>query len=166
MRLPRMVPLPLLMLGALPATGHSQTLSPRAIEDINAAAVVRVRLSAGRQGQLFAPQADSTNLRYGRSRVLNHGGSLVELAPPLAMADVVEIQRPIGSHAGHGAKIGAGIGAGLALLAVIVASSDPWTEPSAGQAVGAIVVWTFMGAGVGALLGGGSKQWETVYRAP
>jgi len=91
---------------------------------------------------------------------------LAHFGEVLQVADMLEIQRPIGSNAGQGAKIGAGIGAGLALLAVIAASGDEWTAPSAGQAVAAVGIWTLMGAGVGALIGGSSKRWETVYRAP
>jgi len=165
MRSPLVVSLPLLLLGVLPASGQSRTLSPRAIEDINAAAVVRVRLTAGRRSMLYAPQADSTTLRYRRSPMPNHDGSLVQLAPPLQVADMVEIQRPIGTNAGHGAKSGAGIGAGLAVLALFAASGTEFS-PSARHAVAAVTIWTFIGAGVGALIGVGSKGWETVYRAP
>ena len=166
MRAVRMLTLPLLIMLAVPARASSQTLSSRAIEEINAAALVRVQLTAGKRGLLYAPQADSTSLRYERSHGLQRGGSVVQLAPPLAVADVVEIQRPIGNNAGHGAKIGAAIGLGLSLLAVAAASSDPWAKPTTGEAVGVTVFWTSIGAGIGALIGNGSKRWETVYRAP
>ena len=158
--------LPLLALIAVPTLARGQSLSPRAIEDINRAALVHVRLTAGAQGTLVNPQADSTSLRYGQSHVRNRGGSVVELAAPLPVTDVIEIQRPTGTNAGKGARIGAVIGASLALLAVIAASGDSWTSPSAGQSVAAIGVWTLLGAGVGSLIGNGSKRWETIYRAP
>ncbi|HEV8509326.1 MAG TPA: hypothetical protein VGQ48_02630 [Gemmatimonadales bacterium] len=166
MRTYAIVPLSLVSLAALVAPAAGQSLSARAIAQINASALVHVRLVDGECGMLITPDADSTTLRYGESRVRNRGGSVVQLAAPLPIADLIEIQRPIGTNAGKGAKIGAGIGAGLALLAVIAASSDEWTRPTTGQSVAAIGVWTLLGAGVGSLIGNGSKRWETVYRAP
>ena len=166
MRTYAIVPLSLVTLGALAAPGAAQSLSARAIAQINASALVHVQLIDGERGTLITPQADSTTVRYGESRVLNRGGSVVQLAEPLPVANFIEIQRPIGTGAGKGAKIGAGIGATLAVLAVIAASGDAWTSPTAGQSIAAIGVWTLLGAGVGSLIGNGSKKWETVYRAP
>ena len=166
MRSYAIVPLSLVTLGALAAPGAAQSLSARAIAQINASALVHVQLIDGERVTLITPQADSTTVRYGDSRVLNRGGSVVQLAEPLPVADFIEIQRPIGTGAGKGAKIGAGIGATLAVLAVIAASGDEWTRPTAGQSIAAIGLWTLLGAGAGSLIGNGSKRWETVYRAP
>jgi hypothetical protein len=157
---------PLLIVAGWPALVWGQSFSPRVIREINGAALVRINLSTGVRGTLYAPQADSLSLRYDHSQALNRGGSVVQLAEPLPVADFIEIQRPIGTGAGKGAKIGAGIGATLALLAVIATSGDEWTRPTAGQSIAAIGVWTLLGAGVGSLIGNGSKRWETVYRAP
>ena len=166
MRMPSLIPLSLVALGALAAPGAAQSLSARAIAQINASALVHVQLIDGERGTLITPQADSTTVRYGESRVRNRGGSVVRLAEPLPIANLIEIQRPIGTNAGKGARIGAAVGAGLALLAVIAASSDEWTRPTAGQSVAAIGIWTLFGAAVGSLIGNGSQRWETVYRAP
>jgi hypothetical protein len=165
MRSLRQLSLPLLALITAPSL-RGQAFSPRAIADINHAPLVHVQLTAGTRGTLVNPQADSLSLRYGQSHVRNRGGSIVELAAPLPVADVLEIQRPIGTNAGKGARIGGIVGASLAVLAVIAASGDEWTAPTAGQSVAAIGVWTLLGAGVGSLIGNGSTRWETIYRAP
>ncbi len=170
MRSLRIILLPLLVgaLAATAASAQSQSLSSRAVADINAATLVRVSLVRGPSGMLLRPQADSMSLRYGQSRMRSRGGSVVELAAPLAVADVLEIERPVGTNAGKGARIGAGIGAALSLLAVVVtaSSNDYYYKPSAGQYVAAVGIWTLLGAGIGSLIGNGSKKWETVYRAP
>ena len=165
MRSLRLLSLPLLALIAVPSLA-GQAFSPRAIADINHAPLVHVQLTAGTRGTLINPQADSLSLRYGQSHVRNRGGSVVEMAAPLPVADVIEIQRPIGTNAGKGARIGGIAGASLAVLAVIAASGDPWTSPSAGQSIAAVGIWTLFGAGVGSLIGSGSTRWETIYRAP
>ena len=170
MRSLRIILLPLLVgaLAATAASAQSQSLSSRAVADINAATLVRVSLVRGAQRH---PAQAAGRLDEPALRAEPHarrGGSVVELAAPLAVADVLEIERPVGTNAGKGARIGAGIGAALSLLAVVVtaSSTDYYYKPSAGQYVAAVGIWTLLGAGIGSLIGNGSKKWETVYRQP
>lgn len=146
-----------------PTRATPQALAPQIVEQINAATRVRVRLVTGNRGTLYAPRADSAVLAFDRSAFFNSGGSVVVLPPPLAIARVAQIDVPDGSHAGHGAKIGAGIGAGVALLAV-AACSGSICGVTAGEAVGAVAVWSVIGAGLGAVFGSGSPRWRTIYR--
>jgi hypothetical protein len=151
-----------LVLAAAPVLARAQALSSQLVEQINTSTRARVRLVTGSRGTLYAPRADSTSLAYDRSEFLNRGGSVVALSAPLPIGQIAEIQVSNGSHADNGAKIGGGVGAGLALLAV-AACSGSICQPSTGQAVGAVVVWTFIGAGVGALIGSLSPRWKTIY---
>ncbi len=92
---------------------------------------------------------------------------MVALPAPLSISQIAEIQVTNGSHAGNGAKIGGLVGAGLALFAVAACSgSNSICQPSTGQAVGAVVELTFLGAGVGVLIGSLSPRWKTIYAVP
>jgi hypothetical protein len=154
----------LLLLAGAPVLASAQELGSEVVGQINASSKARVRLLEGPRATLYSPKADSTSLGFKRGEFVNHAGSVVQLSQPLGVAQVAEIQVAKGSNAGKGAKIGGGIGAALALLAIAVTSGDPYVSPSTGQAVGAVVVWTFIGAGVGALIGSASTRWKPVYR--
>ena len=157
-------PILLVILPLLAAPARSQTLTSRAIEQINAAARVRVRFASGIRVTLYAPRADSARLRYELGEARNRGGTLVVVAPPLPMADVLEIQRPIGTHTWKGAKLGAAI---LGVWALMLCHSDMGGGTcTSSQTRSGVAVSAFIGAGIGALIGSGSKRWETVYRAP
>src|SRR5258708_14750822 len=151
-----------LVLAASPVFAMSQALAPQIVEQINAATRVRVRLVTGSRGTIYAPRADSTSLTFDRSSFLNRGGSVVTLPAPLAVGQIAAIDVMDGSHAGSAAKIGGGVGAGIALLA---GGGWPGTlcQPTTGQAIGAVVVWTIIGGAVGALFGSGSPRWRTIY---
>ncbi len=152
-----------LLLVGLSAEISAQELPPEVIQRVSAASMIRVQLVAGGWGSLNAPAVDSAGLSYTGSRFLNRGGGYLELAPPLPIAQVARIQVPHGSHAGRGARIGGAVGLGLSLLAIAVTAGDDWVSPTTGQAVGAVVSWTAIGAGVGALIGSTSRRWTTVY---
>jgi hypothetical protein len=154
------------LLGCLPAQATAQTLPPEAMQQVNTASRIRVRLASGERGALYAPAIDSASLSYTGSRLLGLGGSLAQLPPPLPVSQITQIQVPHGSHALLGGKVGAGVGCGLSLLAIAVTSGDGWTSPTAGEAGRAIVALTLIGAGVGALIGSASPRWRTVYDAP
>lgn len=151
-----------LVLAATPALAQPQALAPQIVEQINAATSVRVRLVTGGRGTLHAPRADSTSIAFERSAFLNSGGSVVAMPAPLAIGRIAEIDVPDGSHAGSAAKVGAGVGAGIAILAV-AGCQGTICEPTASQAVSAVVLWAVIGGAVGALFGSGSPRWKTVY---
>jgi hypothetical protein len=97
--------------------------------------------------------------------VLNRGGSIVRLPPPLPVAQVAEIRTPVGSRTGRGAAIGAGVGASLGLLLFIGASSEGGGfGPAGGEAALSVLGLSAVGAGVGALIGSAATRWESVYR--
>jgi hypothetical protein len=154
----------LLALVALPVLGFAQALAPEVIDQINTSAKLRVSLSDGGRGTVYSPAADSTSLNFKHSAMPNRGGPTVELPGPFQVAQVTKIQVAQGTNAGKGAMIGGAIGAGLVLLAV-AGTSGTYAAPSTGQAVTAAVVWTGIGAGIGALIGGHSTHWRTVYPA-
>ena len=154
------------LLGCLAAQATAQTLSPEAMQQVNAASRIRVRLASGERGTLSAPAIDSGSLSYTGSRVLGQVGSLAQLTPPLPVSRITQIQVPHGSHAFLGGKIGAGVGGGLSLLAIAVTAGDSWTSPTPDEAGRAIVALTLIGAGAGALIGSASPRWTTVYSAP
>jgi hypothetical protein len=142
--------------------GHAQTLSLEAIEEINAASKARARLRDGGWINLYDARADSTSLTFRRGEFLNRGGTLVEVNPPLLVSQLTQIQVSLGSRAASGAKIGGGIMAGLTMIA-IVGCQGTSCEPTSGQALTALVGWTGIGAGVGALIGSGSSRWKTIH---
>jgi hypothetical protein len=142
-----------LLLVGLSAEVSAQVLAPEVVQQIRAASKIRVRLVGDGWRTLHAPIVDSVSLSYS--------GSQPE--PPLPITQVGRIQVPNGSHAGAGAAIGGAVGLGLSLLAVAVTAGDGWVSPTTGQAVGAVVVWTALGAGLGAMIGKTSPRWTTVY---
>jgi hypothetical protein len=154
----------LLILAGMPGLVAGQTLSSAVIQQINASSKAKVRLVEGGRGTLFSPTADSSSVGFERSEFLNRGGNTVNLASPFEVNQVREIQVKVGSHTGKGAKIGAGVGAALALIGVIALSGDPYLSPTTGEAATGVVVWTGIGAGVGALIGAASPRWKTVYK--
>ncbi len=152
----------LLGLAGVPALASAQALGPEAIEQINTAAQARVRLLDGGHGTVYSPAADSTSLNFKHSVFSNGGGPTMELPGPFQVSQVTKIQVAAGSNAGKGATIGGVIGAALALVA-IASTSGSIAAPTTGQAVAGVVVWTGIGAGIGALVGKGSTRWKTVY---
>lgn len=154
------------LLGWLPAPATAQTLPPQAMQQVNAASRIRVRLASGERGTLYAPAIDSGSLSYTGSRLLGSSGSVAQLPPTLPVAQIRLIQVPHGSHALLGGKIGAAVGCGLSLLGIAATSGDGWTSPTPEEAGFGIVALTVMGAGVGALIGSASPRWRTVYDAP
>jgi hypothetical protein len=162
----RWIFLGLALLECLPAWAAAQTLPPEAMQQVSAAPRIRVRLASGERGTLYAPAVDSGSITYTGSSLASQDGSLAQLPPPLPVAQITQIQVPHSSHALLGGKIGAGVGCGLSLLAIAVTAGDSWTSPTAEGAGRAIVALTFIGAGVGALIGSGSPRWRTVYSAP
>ena len=163
MRFHRMVSC-LLGLAGVPALASAQALGREAIEQINTAAQARVHLLDGGQGTVYSPAADSTSLNFKHSAMSNRGGPTVELPGPFQVDQVTKIQVAQGTNAGKGAMIGGAIGAGLVLLAV-AGTSGTYAAPTTGQAFAAAIVWTGIGAGIGALIGGRSTHWKTVYPA-
>jgi hypothetical protein len=149
---------------SVPLLGHAQVLPPETVQQINAASRLRVHLRTGSWASLHGAKADSSSFSYRHGEFLNSGGTWVNLPSPLLLKQVDQIQVARGSHAGSGAKIGGGIMAGLTLLA-IVGCEGSICEPSSGEALAALVGWTALGSGLGALIGSGSPRWETVYSA-
>jgi hypothetical protein len=154
-----------LLLVSLSAEVSGQEPASEVSQQVSAASKIRVRLVRGGWGTLDGPAIDSVTLSYTGSRFLNRRGGNVQLAAPLPMAQVAQIQVPRGSHAGRGAQIGGTAGLGLSLLMVAAMASDPWLSPTTGEAVGFAVGGTVMGVGLGALIGSTSRRWTTVYRA-
>jgi len=157
-----------LLLTALTARLAAQDLAPDVVQRIGAASKIRVTLLGGVQRTMHRPAVDSGGLEYPGSLVI-HGGPLhadPDPDPMVPMTQVTRIQVPSGSHAGRGATIGGAVGLGLSILAIAITSSDPWLTPTAGEAVGAMVSWTAIGAGVGAVIGCTSPRWTTVYASP
>ena len=151
----------LLLLAGWTVPAAAQGLSTETLQAINTASRARVRLAdagwhrlaeSGQRGS-----ADGTQV-YVRD---SSGSSLSEVS----LRDVRELQVARGSNAGNGATIGGVVGLALGIAAVIVASSDPWTTPSGGQAIAGMLVFTAAGAGIGALAGSASTHWQTVYGA-
>lgn len=161
MRSTRML-LPLFLLGLCPAAARAQTLSEQAIAQINAAAEVRVRIPSGKRRTLHAPQADSISVRYtlGDERDRAATGPRQQA---VLLTDVVEIERPTGNHLRKGAILGGLIFGGYVLL--LDRANIGWGPASSSQTARDTFMATLIGAGIGALIGIGSKRWETVYRA-
>ena len=153
-----------LLLVCLSVEVRAQELPPAVIHQVGAASQVRVRLVEGGWGTLSGPSMDSVSLSYTGSRFRGPSGR-VQLAAPLPMTQVAQIQVPHGSHSGSGARIGGAIGLGITLLAIVATSGSDWASPTTGQAVVAGMVWTAIGSAVGALIGSGSRRWTTVYTA-
>jgi hypothetical protein len=152
----------LVVLVALSAELCAQDLAPEVVQQIGAASKIRVMLVGGGRRTLYDPTVDASGLAYSDS--LGPAGDRQAASPsPLPMAQVTRIQVPHGSHAGNGAKIGGALGLGLGVLGVVLASGDSWATPTAGEAVGAMLVTTAIGAGVGALVGTAVPRWKTVY---
>ena len=101
-------------------------------------------MSGARQGA-GAPYTDSATLSYSASRFLNRSANATQLASPLPVAQIAQIQVPHGSHAAPGAKIGGAFGLGLAVFAVAVTAGDSWVSPTPEQAGEAIVGLTAVG---------------------
>jgi hypothetical protein len=154
------------LLIALGTQARAQALAPDALQEVNAAPRVRVRLVSGERGTLYGPAVDSVSLSYTRNRLLGSSGSLAQVPSPLPVAQITQIQVPHGSHALLGGKVGAAIGCGLSLIVIATTSGNGWTSPTPDEAGFEIVALTFMGAGVGALIGSTSPRWRTVYDAP
>jgi hypothetical protein len=155
-----------LLVAGVPVLATSQELPANVVQQINASTKARVRLVGGGSGTLYSPKADPTSLSSNRSSLLDSGGTAVSGSQLLPIAQLAEIQVAHGSHAGSGAKIGGGLGAALALLAVALTSGQDYVSPTTGQAVAAVVGWTGIGAGIGALIGSASPRWQTVYLPP
>lgn len=160
MRSHTLVAVLLLVVGPI-ARAAAQDLSAETLQAINAATHARVRLAEPGWHRLAGTGRASTDSTLVYVRDGKPSSSLTEVS----LRDVRELQVSRGSNAGKGAFIGGGIGLGLAIVAVIAASSDEWTTPSGGQAIGAMLLNTAAGAGIGALIGGASTRWKTVYRA-
>ena len=165
MRAVRMLALPLLIVLAVPAPAWGQSLSSRAMEEINAAALVRVHLVKGKRRTLYAPQADSDSLRY-QSRRIDNRRTVVQLPRALAMADITRIERRMGTNAWKGAKIGGSIYGGLALLASYGPPDTFGGASSTRDRILGVGVYALSGALLGAMIGSASTRWKTVYRAP
>jgi len=154
-----------LLLAALSTKLFAQDLAPEVVQRISAASRIRVTLLGGVQRTMYTPAVDSGGPEYA-GLVLHGAQRQADLDPTVRMTQVTRIQVPNGSHAGHGAAFGGAVGLGLSILAIAIASSDPWISPTAGEAVGAMVGWTAIGAGVGAVIGSMSPRWTTVYASP
>ena len=152
-----------LLLFVVSSRAGAQELAPDVVRQISAASVVRVTLADGGRRTLYHPAVDAGGLAYSDTLGLgNHRH--VEPAPPLPMAQVTRIQVPGGSHARGGATVGGILGLGLGILGVREASAeDSWVSPTPGEAVGAMMITTALGAGVGALIGAAMPRWNTVY---
>lgn len=150
----------LLLLAGHAVPGMAQELSTETLQTINAASRARVRLGDEGWHRLAGT---GRGMSADGGRVYVRDGSADSSLTEVALGDVRELQVARGSNAGKGAFIGGGIGLALGIAAVIVASTDDWTTPSAGQAVAGMLVNTAAGAGVGALVGSASTRWRTVY---
>jgi hypothetical protein len=130
-----------------------------ALAQLQAGSRIRVTSDRGsRIGTLVSLETDS--LRYATSDT----GAVAALP----LASVVKLERSVGkrSNAGRGAAIGGGIGGALGLGFGLIASADEdafYTYGPEDVAVATLFLGA-VGAGVGALIGSGSKRdrWETV----
>jgi len=149
---------------ALSSEAAAQELAPEVAQQISAASKIRVTLAGGAQRTLYDPAVDASGLAYSNGGPGPVGGRLhAEPGSSLPMNQVTRIQVPAGSHAGGGAQIGGALGLGLGIFGVIQASGDTWISPTAGEAVGAMMITTALGASVGALIGTAVPRWKTVY---
>jgi hypothetical protein len=151
------------LLVILGTQARAQTLTRDALQEVNAAPRVRVRLASGERGTLYAPAIDAGSLSYTGNRLLGSSGNPAQLPSPLPVAQITQIQVPHGTHALLGGKIGAAVGCALSLLVIAGTSGDGWVSPTPGEAGFAVVALTVVGAGVGALIGSASPRWKSVY---
>jgi hypothetical protein len=151
----------LLSLGGALAPAAAQQLAPETIQQISAASRARVRLAGEGWHPLAGSAAGPVASADGAQLFLasRAGGPVTTI--PLSQAVQVQVAR--GSHAGSGARIGGAVGLGLSVLSMLVASTDEWTSPTAGQVIGGVIGTTLFGAGVGAVIGSASPRWRTVY---
>ena len=82
---------------------------------------------------------------------------------PLANLSSLEVVTGRRSNAKKGAIIGGAVGAGLVVVSVAILAADDW-EPTVGESGRALVVWSAIGAGIGALIGSANHTdiWEEV----
>lgn len=80
---------------------------------------------------------------------------------PLAELCSLEVVTGRRTNAKKGAIIGGSVGAGLILVSAAVMAAGDW-GPTVGEFVRPLVVWTAIGAGIGALIGSASHTdtWE------
>lgn len=128
--------------------------------------LARADPASGEWGTVYRPVVDSGGFYYTAGYRTGQDRRRAPPPPPIPVARIALIQVPHGSYALLGGKIGAGIGCVLSLMAVAAGSTDGWTTLSGAEAGRAIVSLTFIGGGVGALIGSASPRWKTVYRAP
>ena len=130
-----------------------------ALAQLQAGSRIRVTSDRGsRVGTLVSLETDS--LRYTTSDTAS--------VTALPLASVLKLERSVGkrSNAGRGATIGGVVGGGLGLGLGLIASADDDEFYDVGPEDVAVVTLFLgaVGAGVGALIGSGSKRdrWETV----
>ena len=113
-----------------------------------------------------------TLVRQDSTSITLHGPGLSDSsAVTLPLDRVRQLEMSVGrqSNAGKGALIGFGVGAATGLAVGIgCASSDTLFQCSGGEVVEATVVFGFIGAGVGGLVGlaSSSERWEKVAAVP
>ena len=113
-----------------------------------------------------------TLVRRDSTSMTLHGPGLSDSsAVTLPLDRVRQLEMSVGrqSNAGKGALIGFGVGAATGLAVGIgCASSDTLFQCSGGDVVEATVVFGFIGAGVGGLVGlaSSSERWEKVAAVP
>jgi hypothetical protein len=152
----------LLLLGGRIAPVGAQELSSETQQAINTAAHARVRLADAEWHRLAGT---GSGMSSDVAQVYVRDGRADSPLTEVSLRDVRELQVARGSNAGKGAFIGGALGLGLGIVAVIAASGDEWTAPTAGQAVAGMLIFSGAGAGLGALAGSASTHWRTVYKA-
>jgi hypothetical protein len=160
---PRSLVTALLLLAGPLTTLAAQELSTEALQAIHSASRARVRLAGEGWRPLTGTAADSAGGAATGALLYVGSGPSGQPSGAVPLSQIAQVQVRSGSHAGSGAKIGGAIGLGLTVLALIAASGDEWTSPTAGQAVGSLIVTPLFGAGIGALVGSASPRWRTVY---
>lgn len=113
-----------------------------------------------------------TLVQHDATSITLHGPGLSDSSAvtlPLDRVRQLEISVGRQSNAGKGALIGFGVGAATGLaLGIGCASSDSFFQCSGSQVVESTVVFGFIGAGVGGLVGlaSSSEHWEKVPAGP
>jgi hypothetical protein len=132
---------------------------------LDSGTVVRLHWNDGKQkARLLAPLGpDSTLVRYCRYPSPVCGVSTSNPPQTRSINDLTRVDARRGSRTGRGALIGAGVGASGSLLMLLGHSLSDRPAPSTEQVVltSTLIIATW--SGLGALVGGSSDNWETVW---
>jgi hypothetical protein len=149
-----------LILGVTSRTALAQG-SP-VTQPLDSGTVVRLmwQKEPARVGRLLAPlQPASDSVVYCRYPGPPCSSSPSSGREVRLTAELTRVEISHGSRAGRGALIGAGIGVAVLGLGRIAFADQDSPAPATGQRVAGAITFVALSAGVGALIGRGSRQW-------